>query len=268
MRKPFLLAGILVIAFALSACTRPYAAPEALAITPSPADVFADQKSATMDALRTERASQNLAPSTVNPTAAAETLVATLNSTAITPVTQITFTSTPQIGDQSTLAITPAVVCTPVSCAPGQTLVCPSGDCPGGCGMACTVPTATFTPVPVGARPATYALQKYEHPYCIARRFNVNPDDVLALSGISREQAYSLPTGTILTIPQSGSFPGDRALKAHPSGATYTVTGNDDTTLYGVACMFGDVDPGTLATLNNLPLSATLTIGQVIKIQP
>ena len=269
MTKKYLLAGMMLFAFALSACTRPYAGPE-IAVTPSPQNAFADQKSATMDAVRTESALQDSPTQIVDLTAAASTFIATLSSTAITPVTQITFTSTPPIGDPLTVVPTntPAAVCTPSACPAGQSLVCPSGNCPGGCGMVCAVVTATFTPLPVGARPATYSLQKYEHPYCIARRFNVNPDDLLGLSGISREQAYSLSTGTILTIPQNSVFPGDRALRPHPAGTTYTVTGNDDTTLYGVACMFGDVDPGTLATLNNLPLNAALTIGQVIKIQP
>ena len=122
-------------------------------------------------------------------------------------------------------------------------------------------PTATL--LPAGVRPASYTLQKGEFPYCIARRFNVDPDELLALSGLTSAQADSLVSGTVLKIPQSGAFPGDRALAAHP--ATYTVPSSDET-IYGVACKFGDVDPAAIASANGIPLSASLSAGQQIKI--
>lgn len=119
------------------------------------------------------------------------------------------------------------------------------------------------TSVPPGVRPASYTLQSGEFPYCIARRFNVDPDDLLALSGLSSSQANSLSSGTVLKIPQSGSFPGDRALAAHPT--TYTVVSSDET-IYGVACKFGDVDPAAIATANGISASASLTAGQQLQI--
>jgi LysM repeat protein len=76
-------------------------------------------------------------------------------------------------------------------------------------------PAATSVP---GVRPATYTLQAGEFPYCIARRYNVDPDQLLALSGLVDGVIY--PPGTSLKIPQSGSFPGDRMLQNHPT--TYT----------------------------------------------
>jgi LysM repeat protein len=119
------------------------------------------------------------------------------------------------------------------------------------------------TSVPPGVRPATYTLQKGEFPYCIARRFNVDPTQLLSLSGLTTQQAYNLAAGTVLTIPQSGSFPGNRALTAHP--ATYTVASSTET-IYSVACKYGDVDPNAIATANNISVNATLTVGQQLQI--
>lgn len=119
------------------------------------------------------------------------------------------------------------------------------------------------TSVPPGVRPATYTIQKGEFPYCIARRFNVDPTQLLSLSGLTTQQAYNLSAGTVLTIPQSGSFPGNRALTAHP--ATYTVASSTET-LYSIACKYGDVDPNAIASANNISVNATLTVGQQLQI--
>lgn len=131
---------------------------------------------------------------------------------------------------------------------------------PTNVGAVTSVPAATSIP---GVRPATYTLQKGEFPYCIARRFNVDPDQLLASSGLTTAQANSLTTGTVLTIPQSGSFPGNRSLTAHP--ASYTVASADET-VYSVACRYGDVDPNAIASANNISVSAKLNVGQVLQI--
>jgi hypothetical protein len=104
-------------------------------------------------------------------------------------------------------------------------------------------------------------LQPGEFPYCIARRFDVDPNEMLQLSGLTDGVLY--PPGTVLKIPQSGSFPGERQLRPHP--ATYTVT-NPDETVHSVACLFGDVDPDAIARANNIPVTADLTVGQVLNI--
>jgi len=127
-------------------------------------------------------------------------------------------------------------------------------------------PTATQqAPTAIVNAPGTYTLQKGEHPYCIARRFNVDPDELLALSGLSRDQAYSLATGTTLTIPQTGNpFPGTRPLRTHPD--TYTVA-DATMTVHGVACAYGDVDPAAIVQANSgLSLNSPLTVGQQISI--
>ncbi len=116
-----------------------------------------------------------------------------------------------------------------------------------------TLPTSA----PVGSRPATYVLHKGEFPYCIARRFDVNPDQLLAVNNLPSGNLY-YPNLT-LTIPQTGGFPSVRALQPHPT--TYTVLASDET-VYGVACKFGDVDPAAIAQANGISVDAALAAGQ------
>lgn len=114
---------------------------------------------------------------------------------------------------------------------------------------------------PSDTKPATYTLQEGEYPYCIARRFNVNPDELLNLNGLSGGGLY-VP-GLVLKIPQTGNpFPGERSLIPRP--ATYTVAAYD--TIYKIACKYGDIDPITIASANNLVAPYTLKTGQSITI--
>lgn len=124
-----------------------------------------------------------------------------------------------------------------------------------------TATSAPATAVPSGSKPGTYTLKSGEFPYCIARRFNVEPDALLQLSGLSSGILY--PPGTTLTIPQSGSFPEGRMLKNHPT--TYTVSSSDET-VYSIACLFGDLDPASIAQANNISADAALTAGQTLNI--
>lgn len=129
--------------------------------------------------------------------------------------------------------------------------------------MSTLSPTVTDTlPTVTVNRPSTYTLQKGEFPYCIARRFNVDPTQLLNLNSLASGDVY-YPSLT-LKIPQSGDpFPGSRAWHSRPD--TYTVE-SSDTSLYGVACYYGDIDPATIAQANNLQLTATLTVGQKLTI--
>jgi LysM repeat protein len=120
-------------------------------------------------------------------------------------------------------------------------------------------PTHIIYPTPTPGKPTSYTVQKGEFPYCLARRFNVNPADLLAANGLSTYSVISV--GDTLTIPQSGSWPGSRALKTHP--AYYTVYAGD--TLGSIACGYGDADPNTIMAANGLTSSA-LTSGQVLYI--
>ena len=129
-------------------------------------------------------------------------------------------------------------------------------------------PQPTAVPAVVGnvptvtpGLPTTYTLQKGEFPYCIARRFNVNPADLMALNGLS--SSGTVYEGLSLKIPQNGSkFPDGRALQAHP--AKYTVAAGD--TVYSIACKYGDVEPWAIGMANNLAAPYTLTAGAVINI--
>ncbi|WKZ37856.1 MAG: LysM peptidoglycan-binding domain-containing protein [Anaerolineales bacterium] len=156
---------------------------------------------------------------------------------------------TPDANENESETPTPDLISTPTNAEPGAAAAADTA-----------IPAATSIP---GVRPATYTLQKGEFPYCIARRFNVDPATLLSLSGLTSAQANSLVTGTVLTIPQSGNFPGNRALAPHPT--TYTVLSGDET-VYGVACKFGDVDPAVIAAENSIAISAKLTAGQQLRI--
>jgi len=142
--------------------------------------------------------------------------------------------------------------------SPTPTSLIPPTGAPG----TTTTPAAplaiTVTPP---ARPATYTLHQGEFPYCIARRFNVDPDALLTLNGLSGGQTFS--PGLVLTIPQTAAaFPSTRALIQHP--ATYAVLSGD--TIYAIACKYGDVDPLAIAAVNGLSSPYTLTTGQSLNI--
>jgi LysM repeat protein len=116
------------------------------------------------------------------------------------------------------------------------------------------------TPVDVGV-PSTYTLEEGEHPFCIARRFDIEPNQLLSANGLDSESLMS--TGDTLTIPQgTGGFPPPRELQAHPT--TYTVGAGD--TLYSIACEFGDVDPIAIAQANGLTEPYDVSIGMVLDI--
>lgn len=127
-------------------------------------------------------------------------------------------------------------------------------------------PTATNTALPPtesGTKPSTYTLKQGEFPYCIARRFNVSPSELLNLNGLTTAQAQVYNPGLTLQIPQGGAaFPSPRYLNDHPTSYTTPKI----MTVYGVACYFGDVDPvaitnaNTIPDLYNIPAGTTLSI--------
>ncbi len=124
-----------------------------------------------------------------------------------------------------------------------------------------SLPTAVI-PIPTqGPAPATYTLKSNEFPFCIARRFNVDPAELLRLNGLNSYSIYN--AGMTLRIPQTGNkFPGNRALLPHPG--TY-VAGPGDT-IFSIACAFGDVDPMVIAAVNGIAAPYKLAAGQVLQI--
>ncbi len=120
---------------------------------------------------------------------------------------------------------------------------------------------ATTTPIPVPpptpGKPSSWTLQTGEFPYCLARRYDVSPDELLRLNGLSANSYYY--SGMTFKIPQTGStFPGGRTLKSHPTN--YTVNSGDN--IYSIACQYGDVDPYAIATANGLSSPYNLNSGQ------
>ena len=127
-------------------------------------------------------------------------------------------------------------------------------------------PTAEPTKVPsvnINNLPANYTLKKGEFPYCIARRFNVDPAELLNINGITTAQAGVYQPGLTLKIPQTGNpFPSNRSLHNHP--VTYIVP--DTTTVYGVACYFGDVDPAAILNANSISNPESIAAGTSLQI--
>jgi LysM repeat protein len=222
---------IAIVALMISSCTMSY--PGADATTPIPTKAFV-KPLATDEMLQVQEYATG--------TALAKTAIAGGGPTS---------TPTPQDG-----IVIPSATNTPMGPAGIVTATNTPGI--GGSGVG-TTPTPTVGVVT--GRPASYTLQAGEFPYCIARRFNVNPDDLLTLNGLYDGSIFM--AGTTLRIPQTGSFPGDRALRPHPT--TYTVTSSGET-FYSIACLFGDVDPGQIAQINGLALGSLLTLGQAVKI--
>lgn len=111
--------------------------------------------------------------------------------------------------------------------------------------------------------PATYTLKKGEFPFCIARRYNVDPFELLSINNLTLGQIFY--PNLVLTMPTSGAvFPTTRALHAHT--LTYTVTSSLETPRT-IACYFGDVDPDLLASINELDSAdVTLSAGTVLTI--
>jgi LysM repeat protein len=132
---------------------------------------------------------------------------------------------------------------------------------------AATTPAAGTTPIIIvptatPGRPATYTLMQGEFAYCIARRFNVNQQELMSLNGLN--DSSLMQPGRVLKIPQSGNpFVGNRALHPHP--ATYTVTASDET-IYSIACYFGNVDPTQIIAANSLISPYTLHTNQTLNI--
>jgi LysM repeat protein len=155
----------------------------------------------------------------------------------------------------------------PIPTASGNATQAPAGNTPDPNAASTALPTPTTgapvvnTPVPpqptvVTSKPGSYTLHEGEFPYCIARRFNVNPSELLSLNGLPADgQTYY--AGLTLRIPTSGNpFPDVRALKAHP--ASYVVQSGD--TIYSIACLFGDVDPVNVPGGSNLVTGTTIQI--------
>jgi hypothetical protein len=119
-------------------------------------------------------------------------------------------------------------------------------------------PTATLPPVEVDKTvPTSYTLHEGEFPWCLARRFNLNPTGLLNANGIPVGQSY-FQAGLVITIPDNlGPYEGTRQLRSHSS--PYTVKTGD--TFYSIACHYGDLWPEEIAAANGMEMNDSLPAG-------
>ncbi len=248
------LTGILLLGVMLaSACTQTYsqtplgtpsAIPTGLFVSPFPSgqdplQIIAELGTQTAQAQTSEASGTTVA----------------VTGTPSTPST-LAATDTPASGTPAT-EVTSGATLLPVTVIPSGSTFTPTTQA----GSTVVVPTISGT---VGPLPTSYTLQKGEWPYCIARRYNLNPNELLNLNNLTFAQSSMLMPGLVLTIPQTGdTFPSDRSWHNHPD--TFTVD-SSDTTVSGVACYYGDITPQAIATANNLTVSSVLTVGQQLTI--
>ncbi len=106
-----------------------------------------------------------------------------------------------------------------------------------------------------------YQLQNGENALCIARRFNVDWNDLVNLNpDITKSSA-----GSYLVIPKKSVWNegnGSRMKTEHP--AEYDVHNGD--TLNSIACIFGDITPEKIAEANSLDVSSVLSSGMKLQI--
>jgi len=198
----------------------------------------------------------------------------TLVSAQASPPVDVNMDTIAIAASQTAAASTPATVVlegTGTATPPGTLpLVTPDPSLPSPTpdGSVPVLPTDASVAPPVQPtvqteKPTTYTLQQGEFIFCLARRFNVDPDETLRINGLwDSETIYP---GLTVKIPVNTTFPatyGQRALTAHP--ATYTVTAND--TIYSIACRYGDVDPISIANANGLAAPYDLTVGAQLNI--
>jgi LysM repeat protein len=165
--------------------------------------------------------------------------------------------------DVTAFATQTARVSLPVVVAPGSTQAqnqaypSPEATNVPGVPEPTAAPVTYVEPTP-GNPPETYTLQEGEYPFCIARRFDVNQAELLALNNLTVDSLYY--SGEEIKIPQTGNpFDGDRTLHEHPT--TYKIQQGD--TLYKIACYFGDMSPDLIALQNNLS-TYDLPVGEVL----
>ncbi len=215
---------VLIVSLTLTGCQR--SASKAPITTPAPTEDMPFP-------LPTENAIKNLAsqPVPINPTAAAPAQTqpaapAASPTSALPPLVLPTSTAIPQV-------------------------VVPTA-----------APTFAVIPTATPGLPATYALHAGEWPYCIARRFNVDRAEFLAVNNLTENSRPA--EGTMLKIPAgtAGWTSGSRMLVEHP--AVYTVKPGD--TIYSIACDFGDADPNAIIAANHLTDPFTLTSGSTIQV--
>jgi LysM repeat protein len=220
--------GLLAVAFLLAGCTMSYSNPTTGSPKADGTNAYASNSGpiATMNALRTAFIQQTEQARGGTPAGATNT--SSFATVAVTPTVETT------AAGQETPVSTPTVAGPPT-----------------------TLPAApTSTP----GVPKTYKIHDGETIWCLGRRFDIDPNDIIAANhGV--EDVYP---DDVVNIPQNGDpFPGERALHPHTPNMSHTVQAPNDT-IYKIGCYYGDVDPNRIIAANNLKDPYTLTPGQKI----
>jgi LysM repeat protein len=122
-------------------------------------------------------------------------------------------------------------------------------------------PLPTATQIPSG--PWIYPVKsEHETPACLARRFNVDLNNLLAMNLLSNDSKFSTGLDILIPAGSAGGFQGERTLKIHPD--TYIVQPGDS--IYSIACAYGDVFPEDILVTNGLSEPYTLEAGQKLLI--
>jgi hypothetical protein len=175
--------------------------------------------------------------SSVFNTIATQTALAAGGKGATAPATNSNPSPTPMLGATATLASSPTLK-----------------------------PTTANTPAPITDLPVphNYVLHEGEWPYCLARRFNIDPAAILTANNLTEQEASQLSVGAKLAIPvdQVGTYGSSRELRPHP--ASYTSTSTD--TFFSIACAYGDVWPEHIAEANGMELDDELRGGTQLHI--
>lgn len=257
MTKRNLLIIFVIFTFIISACTRSASSAPAATATPK-ANFPKPVATSGMNAIEIAGTQTAIATSGLPMPTSASNVLAVTN----TPLAGVNQTPIANLPTAASAGVTPFPTIPPSGNTPlpspttGSTI--PTAILST---QAVNTPVVYATAAPV-VKPATYVLHQGEYPYCLARRFNVNPEELLSLNGLSSSQSEYTP-GTTISIPSSGaSWPGTRSLKNHP--VQYTVQTGD--TIYSIACEFGDVDPMGIASVNGLSGDYSLTTGTAIQI--
>jgi LysM repeat protein len=229
----WVLVKILAILLAVTGCTRAASTPPSTSGAAGGTEAPASGQQATMEAVRAALLTQ---------TAQARILLPTAR-----PTTEVPATAAP------TATVTP----TPVAEIATDTPV-PTTAVTG----ATTPPTARPTSSGGGGGFVEYTVQPGEWVYSIARKFGVDPQDIIDLNNLV--DPYTLYPGDVIKIPSGGDVPVPPSGQGSSEyGTTYTVQLGDYVT--SIAAKFG-VTAEALVTANNLVYPYTLYPGQVLTI--
>lgn len=242
MKKTRIVLAIVLAAALLTGCTQSYGTQSTSAPTSGLPQASTLPAEATMNAIRSSFLTQTAAQAHASGGTAAPT-----NTSAFATVAASPAAATPT-GNGYPPAATPAV------------------NTPAAGTAAATTPAGTYPAVPSATPglPASYTIHEGETAFCIARRFNVDPYELLDLNGKSSE--YLAMPDDILKIPTSGKkFPGERALHPHTANMMFTVKAGQ-TNVFFVACYFGDVDPNAIIFANSLTAPYSVAPGQQLRI--